>query len=312
MSVLYKYSAGVLFCGLATGLAMGCFSAAATVNGNPTPPAVEAGASNLPCDVQAVLATNCQSCHSQPPVGGAPMALMTWDDLVAPSITDPNKSNAQLSVDRMQAAKNPMPPQGGAAAADIQTLQDWINAGAKKGACGTEVEAGADPYATDPICTSGKTNSLNNTGPAMGPGENCMDSQCHGDQTWQLAFAFAGTVYPTAHEPDDCVGSSGALSVTVTDKNGKTATAKVIPQAGKSLGTAGNFYFFTTDRFGTKQLEPGPMSNIVVNGPNGTRAMSQTAPSGACNECHVQNPMPPSPYASQGFKSVAPGRIMAP
>jgi hypothetical protein len=309
MAVFYKYSTSALLVG---GLLIGCYAgvgAGSTGTAVVTPDGGGGGVTNLPCDVQAVLAASCDSCHSATPANGVPMSLMTYDDLVAPSKSDPSKTNAQLSVERMQATKNPMPPQGGASAADIQTLQNWIASGAIKGSCGSEVEAGPDPYATDPICTANKNTNVNE-GAAMLPGQDCLDSQCHGDTTWNKAMAFAGTVYPTAHEPDNCVGSTAALTVTVTDENGKQATAKVIPPSGKNLGSAGNFYFWLYNNSGVKQLEPGPMSSIVVTGPNGTRAMSETAPSGACNACHTQKG--DNPFASQGFKSVAPGRIMAP
>src|SRR5262245_61249899 len=35
------------------------------------------GGNGLPCAVQALLQSRCQSCHSATPVGGAPMPLMT-------------------------------------------------------------------------------------------------------------------------------------------------------------------------------------------------------------------------------------------
>lgn len=311
MARWYKFSAAALLTfGLGAGPLAGCYMSGATV----IKPAADggAGASSLPCDVQAVLANNCQSCHSDPPVGSAPMALMTWTDLMTGSSAK-NKNQAQLSLERMRATTMAMPPGGGMAAADIQTFEDWVNGGMNKGSCASETDPAPDPYATDPICTSHKTSVINNAGPAMGPGENCMDSQCHGDLTWNKAFAFAGTIYPTAHEPDDCVGSkgTGALSVAVTDKNGKRATAKVIPASGAAFGSAGNFYFFLYDHNGNKVLEPGPMANVVVTGANGTRAMSETAPSGSCNECHTQKGNLPDSY-KPGFKSTAPGRIMAP
>ena len=62
----------------------------------------------LPCDVADVLASKCWSCHGAKPAGGAPMSLAGYDQLVAASITDPNSSNAALSVARMQAMN--MPP----------------------------------------------------------------------------------------------------------------------------------------------------------------------------------------------------------
>jgi hypothetical protein len=35
----------------------------------------------LPCEIQALLATHCQSCHGSPPA--APMPLLTYEDLAA-------------------------------------------------------------------------------------------------------------------------------------------------------------------------------------------------------------------------------------
>src|SRR3954451_8156668 len=37
----------------------------------------------LPCNVEQVLVTRCQSCHQRPPVYGAPMPLVTFADAMA-------------------------------------------------------------------------------------------------------------------------------------------------------------------------------------------------------------------------------------
>src|SRR5580692_10111133 len=49
-----------------------------------------AGASTLPCDVDTVLVGHCQQCHSNPPQYGAPMPLVTYADLQAPSHSNPS------------------------------------------------------------------------------------------------------------------------------------------------------------------------------------------------------------------------------
>src|SRR5262249_34382137 len=49
-------------------------------NGGDTDGGVGYGNTFLPCDVAAVLAP-CLSCHGNPPSGGAPMSLVTYNDL---------------------------------------------------------------------------------------------------------------------------------------------------------------------------------------------------------------------------------------
>src|SRR5438132_8043 len=80
----------------------------------PPPPAMptQAGSGGaLPCDVGQLLAARCQSCHSSPPKG-APMALVTKEDLARPANSDPSRSVAALSLERMKDAARPMPPSG--------------------------------------------------------------------------------------------------------------------------------------------------------------------------------------------------------
>src|SRR2546426_747606 len=43
------------------------------------------GGSGLPCDVQSLLATRCQTCHGTRPLAGVPTSLVTYADLSAPS-----------------------------------------------------------------------------------------------------------------------------------------------------------------------------------------------------------------------------------
>lgn len=250
-------------------------------------------------NVQALLAAKCQSCHGATLAGGAPMALMTANDLQAPSKSNPSLNNAELSVQRMQA--NTMPP-GGGAASDVAVLQTWISQGyppAQPNACvadgGPSFEAGPDPYNTPLQCSSNHQGSHQVDGNgSMNPGEDCMS--CHkigGNNEHQ--FVIAGTVYKTAHEPNDCSGVAGAMTVSGVDKNNAPFSANV--------NSAGNFYVYA----GT--VTP-PLSKLVVKDGNGkTRAMAEAAPAGNCNGCHTESGA--APYAPS-FATKAPGRVMAP
>lgn len=84
----------------------------------------------LPCNVGEVLQRKCQSCHSNPPKFGAPMPLLTADDLHAPAHSDPTKKVYERVSVRTHATTRPMPPSGPLAAPDLQILDDWIAAGA--------------------------------------------------------------------------------------------------------------------------------------------------------------------------------------
>jgi hypothetical protein len=147
---------------------------------------------------------------------------------------------------------------------------------------GDEGEAGA----ITPVCTSKTTWKNGDRGSAsMHPGRTCVS--CH-DANGGPPFWVGGTVYPTAHEPDDCNGVDGTVSsmtVVITDANNKVFTLPV--------NSVGNFY----SRDSTIKM---PFhAKVVANGKE--RAMQAAQSTGDCDTCHTVN----------GAKS-APGRIMAP
>jgi hypothetical protein len=102
-------------------------------------------ATGLPCDLSNLLITRCASCHGANPVAGAPMSLLSYDDLEAPSPSDPKKTNAAAALARMQDANSPMPPlfdangnmEAGPSAAEIAILSAWIKGGEQHGTCGS-------------------------------------------------------------------------------------------------------------------------------------------------------------------------------
>jgi hypothetical protein len=113
-------------------------------------------------------------------------------------------------------------------------------------------------------------------GANMAPGYACVS--CH-------SFSLAGTIYPTAHEANNCDGASaGGISVVITGADGQTLSL--------TPNSAGNFY--------STMLVSLPFTAKVV-GAGGTRAMLTAQTSGDCNSCHTV-----------AGASGAPGRIMIP
>jgi hypothetical protein len=235
----------------------------------------------LPCDVQQLLENRCIGCH----MSKSPPALLTLADLLAPSVSDPSKSMAAESLARMRSAASPMPPPPAEPPTpeEIQVFAAWVASSTPKGVPCTGGDAGAPaPYATPSVCTSGKTWRGGNDGSSsMHPGGVCLT--CHSMQGGP-AYKIAGTVYPTAHEPNDCDGVANALTVVVTGADGTTTSLPV--------NSVGNFY-----------SRSGVVAPFHVKVTDGTkeRAMTEAVTAGDCNSCHTE----------QGANG-APGRIMAP
>ncbi len=104
---------------------------------------------DIPCEVATILEAACVSCHASPDTFfGAPMPLVTREHLLAPAATDRSRSVLELSVQRVNDDRSPMPPAPAPrlSDADVATLEAWLEAGAPAGAaCGTDSpDAGAD------------------------------------------------------------------------------------------------------------------------------------------------------------------------
>jgi hypothetical protein len=245
-------------------------------------------ATGLPCDVQQLLENRCIGCH----LGPSPPPLLTYADLQKPS-SDPAKNLAQKSVERMKSATSPMPPAPAVAptSAEIATFESWVTAGTPMGALCTPPpgDAGAadaggatNPYNTPTVCTSKMTwNNGNEGSSVMRPGGACIT--CH-TMRGGPAYTVAGTVYPTVHEPNDCNGVNGAVTVVVTDANG------VVTSIG--VNSVGNF--------NSRANITAPFHVKVTNGAK-VRAMAGALTAGDCNSCHTV----------AGVNG-APGRVMAP
>lgn len=235
---------------------------------------------DLPCDVAAVLGT-CTSCHATAsPSGGVRIASAA--DLTAPSSTDPSVTVAERSLARMKDGS--MPPGSPLTADEIAAFEAWIADGMPTGDCSGA--GGAPPI--EVVCTSNSLWTMGDEGSEdMHPGQACVS--CHQEPNDEGEtgpnLLFAGTLYPTLHEPDDCNGVGNAI-VVVTDANGRTVQATV---RGK-----GNFF-----------MEDGiplalPIRAEVRRGDK-VLAMKDPVDSVDCNSCHTV----------MGAEN-APGRILAP
>lgn len=255
-------------------------------------------ASDLPCDVVTLLANKCASCHGPHPAGGAPMSLTNYAQMKAPAISDPTKTMAVVAVARMMNTTTPMPPVAypQATSAEISAVQSWISAGYATTGCSTAVmttngpDAGMpppDPFSVAATCTSGKswTGGTDGSG-SMQPGVACIN--CHNSSGGEAPrFTIAGTLYPTAHEPNQCNGVNGSpagAKVVITDAKQNVVTL--------TPNSAGNFYY--TGTIATP-------FHAKVTDMNGERDMVAGQTSGDCNACHTQS----------GTMS-APGRIILP
>jgi hypothetical protein len=250
--------------------------------------AVDAGlpSGSLPCDVQTLMVSRCDSCHGTTLAAGAPRSLVTYADLLKPDLANPSMTEAQVALFRMQSTTSPMPPAPASVAttAEIATLQNWINSGYPSGSCaGDAGPPPSDPLNAPPICTS-NTTWTQGSGSRMAPGQACIS--CH-QGSEAPRYLIAGTLYPTGHEPNNCNGVNGTTGarVVVTGSNGTSITL--------TPNSAGNFTSSTT-------LSPPYMAK-VVNAAGHERVMSSTMSAGDCNLCHTQT-----------GTSGAPGRITLP
>lgn len=270
---------------------------AAAAGGAPAGPAATsvpggAAATGLPCEIDALLAARCRSCHSNPP--SAPMALLTYEDLAAPAKSDTAKSNAVVALERMKSEARPMPPAGDkASAAELAAFETWVSAGLPRGTCGGAAplpDGGVPPATPTPVtpaplvCTSNQTwNPSNDEGPNMNPGRACIT--CHRQEGEGSIVVIGGTVYPTVREPDLCYGVNGGAVVVITDANNVETRLNV--------GTTGNF------SLRNRAVAFPIRARVEKDGK--VRAMSSPQMIGDCNSCHTTD-------GANG----APGRIFLP
>ena len=155
--------------GLGLGLLTSCGSTGSTSNGASPGDAGGGGTladsgsphpgTPLPCAVERVIASQCRTCHASPPLFGAPMPLVTLEDLHAPSHSDPSVAVLDRVHARIHDDARPMPPPPNARldTASSSVLDAWIASGgtANGASCTTPPPADAGPGGTTdpPECT---------------------------------------------------------------------------------------------------------------------------------------------------------------
>ena len=264
---------------------IGCYSGTADVNAGAGAAAAPTG---VPCDVSSLLFTYCVSCHN---AGRAEhgIDLSSYEALTA--MANGSETVAQRSLVRMHDTAFPMPPSPASlpSEAEVSSFEAWIASRYPRGSCGgadaSVPDAGPSPYDTPTVCTSGNNwTGGNRESPYMRPGGECIG--CHTRLHHGPLFDIAGTVYPTAHEPDDCNGYGGSnVTVVVIDATGREISLQ--PNA------VGNFGARRTG------LVTPYRAKVVFEGRELTMASEQT--NGDCNACHTLE-----------GKEMAPGRIVIP
>jgi Copper type II ascorbate-dependent monooxygenase, C-terminal domain/Copper type II ascorbate-dependent monooxygenase, N-terminal domain len=151
---------------LSTGSTAGTSGSMSSGGGSGTP---------LPCDVQEILVTHCQTCHSDPTKFTAPMPLVSWEDLTKPSLVDPTVPNYQRVLARVMDTQKPMPqpPNAPLSVDQIAVLQNWVNGGA---VAGTTTSCGGGEAGTGGAAGTGAAG----TG-SVDPEEECFEFLAHAD-----------------------------------------------------------------------------------------------------------------------------------
>jgi hypothetical protein len=231
-----------------------------------SPSSSGAAGTGVPCDIATYFAQACTSCHGDPPIASALSGLVTYSDLMAMAKEDPTKNEAQLSLSRMQNATSPMPPSGVAPAADVTSLQNWINAGYPKGSC----EGGTAPPPPPPPSSvfSGALPYKAQTGSnSHNAGQDCIGCHEHSG-----SFTIAGTVYDGSGNP------MSSAEVRVVDANNMAFSVYT--------GSNGTFHsstsFAAPAHIGVRDsTNTADMVTALQSGPQ------PPAPSGgACSGCH--------------------------
>jgi hypothetical protein len=279
--------------------------------------------SHLPCEIENIVRTRCKACHA-PGSPAHQVSLLTYADLAQVSKTVPSISYAQQALQMVQSGMMPPTSslsqgdvqlfaawvQAGAASAECggPVLDAGIAIGLDAGAVDASLDSGAsdaggaltdagdaaadagNPYDTPSTCTSDRHWTGGDTrSELMHPGGTCINCHTTGVGLFNLqhgpSFTLAGTLFPSAHEPDDCNGAAGSgVSIVVKGANGQMVTM--------TPNTVGNFHS------ATRVTMP---YTVEVHYQGRVRAMTTPQSTGDCNSCHTER-----------GTSGAPGRIMLP
>jgi hypothetical protein len=237
----------------------------------------------LPCDVAALLRARCSSCHGSLPSGGAPSALVSRADLLAPAPA--GGRFADRSLVRMKSVLAPMPPGAPLPPAELAPFEAWVMAGLPAGTCDGAVDAGGPPM---PTCASTRlwTDRYRGSGD-MNPGMACR--ACHAGQNFNgqnpagerelgRQYWFAGTAFPGKYERDGCLASAPpGVTVEILDADGGVRLSMPVRTG------SGNFYEPSL------RTRPQWLPYTARVKRNGVVVSTMRTPqmSGDCNTCHT-------------------------
>ncbi|WP_147444497.1 hypothetical protein [Corallococcus sp. CA031C] len=288
MSGRQRSGAGRWWLAAVLGGVLGCSGTDGPGPGDGADAGVDPGPDELPCDVKAVVAERCASCHTTPLKGNAPLALLSRSDFQRSSPVHAQESVGQRSLERLGNAAAPMPPASEPPIPDEAraVLTRWLESGMPAGTCGS-LPSGPAPT----TCASDSFwSEASGTGASMAPGYACRS--CHLQQAPNNAYFFMGTVFPSLHVADGCdprLGSPSNVKVEILDAQGAVKLTLVPNEAGNFMSTTLQPSF------------PLPYRARLV-GPSGrSRQMATPQTNGDCNSCHTE----------QGTGQ-APGRIALP
>jgi hypothetical protein len=109
------------------------------------PPPMRVAGTGLPCAVEQLLEAHCRTCHGVVPTHGAPISLLTLEDLSAPNSDDPRLSEGEACVQRMKNPADPMPPAPlmSVGAPEVAAFEAWVTGGMVPASCASaELDAG--------------------------------------------------------------------------------------------------------------------------------------------------------------------------
>ncbi|MFP2996510.1 hypothetical protein ABN763_11390 [Spongiivirga sp. MCCC 1A20706] len=73
-------------------------------------------------NIEGIMAGNCTTCHASTPTNGAPMSLVTYNQVV-------DAVNNRNLVSRINSTSAPMPQTGRMSATLRETIERWVEAG---------------------------------------------------------------------------------------------------------------------------------------------------------------------------------------
>lgn len=82
------------------------------------------------CGALEIVRSDCQVCHGATLAAGAPMPLVSFEDFLRPSLSDPSRKVYELVDERIHDAQRPMPPMGALSSKRLAPLEAWLAAGA--------------------------------------------------------------------------------------------------------------------------------------------------------------------------------------